>query len=79
MPKGLEEAVPRLRLALATTIEPFEQRPTRQRHIPLTALCVVRNRLGVQMTLYPHLRLPKQVARGEQVAVSAYPIRKPSQ
>ena len=79
MPQGLEEAVPRIRLSLATTIEPFEQRLTRQRHIPLTALCVVRNRLGVPLPLYPPLSLPQQGARGEQGAVSAYPLRKPRQ
>ena len=76
MPQSLEEAVPGIRLALAASIQPFEQRAARQMHIQLTALSVVRNRLVVQMTLYPHLGSPEQFARGEEVAVSPEPICK---
>ena len=37
MPKSLKEAVPGIRLALAASIQPFEQRAARQMHVPLTA------------------------------------------
>jgi hypothetical protein len=43
-------------------------------HIPIAALCVVRNGIIVQMPLNPHLGPSQQFARGEEVAVSPYPI-----
>ena len=76
MPQSLEEAVPGRRLALAASRQPFQQRAARPMPLPLTALGVVRHRLGVQMTLSPHLGSPEQVARGEEVAVSPEPIGK---
>src|SRR5262249_17256688 len=79
MPQGLSEAIPGIRLALAPPIQPFEQHPTRQMQVQLTALRVVRDGIIVQMTLNPRLGLPKQVARGQQITVSAEPIRKPNQ
>ena len=37
MPQGLLESCPGVGLALATTIEPFEEYSTRQMHIPTTS------------------------------------------
>src|SRR5436190_23212060 len=77
MPQGLLESRPGVRLALAATIEPFEEHPACQMHIPMAALCVIRNGIVVQMPLHPHLGPSQQFARREQVAVSSYPICKP--
>ena len=79
MPKGLEKAGPGIRLPLATTVEPFAQHPATQMDVQLTALCIVRDGIVVQMPLHPPLGPTKQFARGQQVAVPPYPIGTPSQ
>ena len=76
MPKGLQEAIPSIRLSLTSSVQPLEKYTPDQMHEEITSLRVVRYCIVIQMTFDSDPGSSQQFARRQKATVAANPVSK---